>query len=205
MHNFYAWAIDEELLEVDPTARIRPKLTKTLPRPMPDKDVRRALAGADPMTRCWILLGAYEGLRCQEIAGIDREDVIEDEMMLRVVYGKGRKQRWVPLHPEVLAALRALPMRDQGPVFRRDRMLNRYPPAQLVQELNLYLKGLGIKSTAHSLRHAFATAVYEETHDLRLVQELMGHEDPATTAIYTASDSTKSGPAVRSLTFGSEA
>jgi site-specific recombinase XerD len=200
LHGFYAWAIDEGLLEEDPTVKIRrPKLTRTLPRPMPDADLRRAVDGAEPMVRCWLLLGAFAGLRCQEIAGLAVDDVLEYEGLLRVVYGKGRKERMLPLHPDVLAALLALPMPASGFVFRRKRMLNRYPPAQLVQELNAYLCGLGIESTAHSLRHYFASAIYEETHDLRLVQELLGHSDPATTAIYTKSDTSKSGPAVRAL------
>ncbi len=200
LHTFYGWAIDEELLEVDPTARIhRPKLTKDLPRPMPDEDLRLALDNAEPMVRCWLLLGAYEGLRCQEIAGLSREDVDEAAMTLRVVYGKGRKQRMLPLHADVLAALRALPMPASGAIFRRKRLLTRYPPAQLVQELNAYLNGLGIASTAHSLRHWFASHVYAETLDLRLTQEMMGHTSPDTTAIYTKADTSKSAPAVAAL------
>jgi site-specific recombinase XerD len=205
LHGFYAWAIDEELLDVDPTAKIsRPKLTKNLPRPMPEADVARALAGAEPMMRCWLLLGAFGGLRCQEIAGLSVADVDVEHGVLRVVFGKGRKERAVPLHPEVLESLQALPMPASGFVFRRAQRRDRYPAAQLVQELNAYLRSLGIKSTAHSLRHAFATAFYNETHDLRLTQELMGHESPSTTAIYTAPDWTVAGPAVAALRVRSE-
>jgi len=200
LSGFYTWAIDEELLEVDPTAKItRPNLKKTLPRPMTDADLRRALYGGEPMMRCWLLLGAYEGLRCQEIAGVSREDVDEDAMTLRVVYGKGAKERMLPLHADVLEALRALPMPARGPLFRRSRCLDRYPPYAVSQELNDYLRGLGIKSSAHTLRHYFASNVYAATLDLRLTQELMGHESADTTAIYTKADMGKGAGAVASL------
>jgi len=199
---FYAWAIDEGLLEANPVARIRrPKLPKTLPRPMPDADLERAIENADPMTRCWLLLGAYQGLRCREIAGLNREDVIESNGLLRVVAGKGDRERMVPLHPEVLAALRALPMPESGAVFRRKRLLTRYPPSQLGQELNIYLRSLGIASTVHSLRHWFGTSVYRQTRDIRLTQALLGHESPETTAIYAAFDPSTSVGAVTALGF----
>jgi hypothetical protein len=166
---------------------------------MVDDDLARALAGASGMTKCWLLLGAFEGLRCQEIAGLEREDVIEGEMKLRVVHGKGRKERMLPLHPEVLAALPALPMPLAGPLFRRPRKLDQYPPPALVVALNKYLRELDISSTAHTLRHWFGTAFYNQTQDLRLTQEMMGHEDPATTALYTQPDWQKTAPAVAAL------
>lgn len=200
LHVFYAWAIDEGVLESDPTAKIRrPKLDKTLPRPIPDVDLRRAIELADPQTLCWLLLGAYGGLRCKEIAGLSVEDVLADAGTLRIVRGKGAKDRMVPLHADVLAALRALPMPASGAVFRRKNYLDRYPAAQLVQEFNAYLRSLGIKSTAHTCRHWFASTLYQATHDLRLVQELLGHTSPETTAIYTKLDQSAAAGAVSLL------
>jgi site-specific recombinase XerD len=72
-----------------------------------------------------------------------------------------------------------------------------------VKELNTYLHSLGITSTAHSLRHRFATTIYEETRDLRLTQELMGHTSPETTAIYTQANHAGAAAAVAALTVGS--
>jgi len=60
--------------------------------------------------RCWLLLAAYQGLRCQENAGLKREDVLYELDLLRVVHGKGGKQRLIPLHPEVRRATMALPI-----------------------------------------------------------------------------------------------
>ena len=60
---------------------------------------------------------------------------------------------------------------------------------------------LGVSATAHQLRHWFATNLYQKTRDLRLTQEMMGHADPSTTAIYTAFDLRDATDAVQSLSF----
>jgi integrase len=88
------------------------RLRQLLPRPAPDHVVRRILAIAPPQIRCRTLLGAFEGLRCQEMARLRREDVLETEGLLRVVRGKGAYERIVPLHPDVWTGLGEPPMSD---------------------------------------------------------------------------------------------
>jgi integrase/recombinase XerC len=63
-----------------------------------------------------------------------------------------------------------------------------------------YLAGLGIDATGHQLRHWFGTGIYAATHDIRLTQELLGHQSPNTTAGYVAWAAVDAGPAVASLT-----
>lgn len=199
LHSFYEWALENGEIVVDPTAAIRrPKVRQTLPRPIPPEHLRLALDNADAQMRCWLMLGAYQGLRCLEIAGVDREDVIDTEGLLRVL-GKGGKERIVPLHPMVFAALDALPMPQRGMLFRRASLLDRYPAYTVSQDINAYLHGLGIPSTAHSLRHYFGTWVLRASHNLRTTQVLMGHSSPTSTAIYTAFDDAGAVEAVRSL------
>ncbi len=197
---FYEWGRAAGYLASNPVAEIdRPRRRRSLPRPMPDEDLRRALDEApSQMVRCWVALGAYAGLRCQEIAGLEVEDILTEQSLIRVVNGKGAKERMVPLNSSVLSALTLLPMPGHGPIFSRPRG-GSYPPWQLSQELNAYLHGLGIASTAHSLRHWFGTWVYRMSHDIRLVQELMGHESPQTTAIYTEFDQREAAPYVEKL------
>lgn len=198
---FYQWAVDEGHLEIDPTARIqRPKLRRKLPRPIPDKDLRKALANADPRMRCWLLLGALAGLRCQEIAGLTVEDVMEEDGILRVVEAKGGTERMVPIHGDIVEALRALPMPARGPVFRGIR--GRVTAGDVSHKTGDYLHGLGITSTPHALRHWYATEVYRSTLDLRLTQELMGHKSVTSTEIYARADMQKAGVAVRALRIG---
>lgn len=199
LRSFYGWAVDAGLIEASPALSVRrPRSPRTLPRPTPTAQLQLALSEAGPMVRCWLTLAAYGGLRCMEIAGLDRQDVLVEQGLIRI-YGKGSKERLVPLHPATLAALRALPMPASGPLFRRARCLDRYPAWQLSQELNAYLHGLGIAHTAHSLRHWFGSELYRQTRDLRLVQDLLGHESPTTTAIYTAWDREGANDAVLAL------
>jgi len=198
---FYAWAVEDELLPRNPAKSLRtPKYPRRLvPRPMPTEELQLALEHATPQMRCWLLLGAYGGFRCCEMAGLEREDVREVEGMLRITQGKGGHQRTMPLHPDVLQALEALPMPAHGPLFSRPLCGGRATPASVSESINAYLHALGIKSTAHTLRHWFASAVYGDTLDIRLTQELMGHASPDTTAIYAACDVSKSVPTVCAL------
>lgn len=188
LHVFYGWAIEEELTTEDPTARIRrPKMRRTLPRPIADEDLALALDHADPEMRAILLLAAYQGLRCQEIAGLDRSDVIDSAHppKLRVMQGKGGHERVVPLHPAVLEALLGLPMRSKGAVIRQPYGTP-YKPPRMSQKIREHLVGLGIDATAHQLRHWFGSEVYNASRDIRLTQELMGHQSPQTTAGYVS-------------------
>jgi integrase/recombinase XerC len=201
LHSFYVWAINEDLTEVDPTVRIvRPKLRRRLPRPADSSDLRRALSVANPIMRCWILLAAYQGLRCCEIAGVRRDDITQDPPILRVI-GKGDKERSIPLHPVVFEALQSLPMPGGGFVFRRFHG-GRYQPEAVSREINSFLHSIGIGSTAHQFRHWFATELYKGTRDLRLVQEVLGHSSPVTTALYTGVDIEGASEAVGRISAG---
>jgi integrase/recombinase XerC len=201
LHNFYEWVIRDEIGASDPTARIiRPRLPRALPRPASSVELRAALEQADPTRRCWLLLAAFMGLRCQEVAGMSRQDVLESEGLLRVVKGKGGVERILPLHPEVLSALGALPMPRVGWVFTRPRG-GPYPAAQLSHDFNIFLRSAGVSGSTHTLRHWFGTNLYAQTHDIRLTQEMLGHANMATTAIYTAFDRRAAGHAVGALNF----
>jgi integrase/recombinase XerC len=205
IHCFYVWAINEELTDHDPTARIiRPKLRRHLPRPAPTDQLADALKYGSPRLRAWIVLAAYQGLRVQEIAGLEREDIVEGEGLLRVVHGKGAKERLLPLHPEVFGALQGLPMPRTGRIFSRPRG-GAYSPQDLSLAFNRDLKDAGVEATAHQLRHWFATNLYSATHDLRLTQEMMGHSSPQTTAVYTAFDARAAVAGVGQLNLGGAA
>ena len=195
----------EELVDEDPTYRVaKPRLRCYLPRPAHSEQLAEALKYADPKFRCWLVLAAYQGLRVQEIAGLERADVEEGLGLLRVVHGKGDKPRMLFLHPEVLAALKALPMPRSGRIFLRP-MGGVYTPAVLSQSFNRALKDHGVDATAHQLRHWFATNLLRATHDLRVVQEAMGHSSPSTTAIYTAFDDQAMADGIASLTLDGSA
>jgi len=185
LHSFCSGAVAHGHLSPDPTATlIRPRLPQLLPRPISDADLAMALACACPMMRAWLCLGALAGLRCAEIANLDASDVLIAQGLIRV-YGKGGKERLVPLHDDIVDALRAADARKHGPLWPE------VTPARLSKLGNEYLAGLGIDDTMHSLRHWFGTKTYAECKDIRVVQELLGHASPTTTAMYAAWDQSR--------------
>lgn len=187
---FYRWATETaDLLSENPARRmVRPKVGRGLPRPIADTSLELAISTAPADVRCWLVLGAYAGLRAGEMSRLERRDVLDTVpspvMLLR---GKGGKERIVPASPRVLFELRAYGMPTRGPIFRRrDGRPGAPTPARVSQLVNGHLHDLGINDTGHSARHRYATGVYRLSKDLRLTQELLGHADPATTAIYAA-------------------
>ncbi len=205
IHGFYVWAISEELTETDPTAAIlRPKMRRVLPRPIDSDALHDAIEGARPQMKAMLLLAAFAGLRCQEIAGLERDDIIEAKSRIRVRHGKGAKERIVPLHPQILEALRLLPMPQSGRVFIRPQGGTHTPETMSIGIRDYLRQDCGIDATGHQLRHYFATEVYAFSKDIRVTQELLGHANPATTAGYVAYSHVDAAAAVGSLGFGSQ-
>lgn len=183
---FYVWAVKQRLVRKDPTEDIdRPKLPKRVPRPIGRDDLAHAFAEADLRMRCFLLLAAFAGARCMEIAALRVEDIHRDQGVL-LLHGKGDKERLVPLHPDVLRALTAFGLPRAGYVFRR-RDGHPLKPSTISRYVGGYLRSVGVDATAHMGRHAYATALYQLSGgDLRMTQDLLGHASPSSTAIYAA-------------------
>jgi integrase/recombinase XerC len=131
-----------------------------MPRPIASAELEAAVAGAPPREQAMLLLAAFEGMRCVEIARLTREDVFEHkDPPIIIAYGKGSKERIIPLHPEVLQALRRLPLPRTGPVFRYDSGAP-FTAQRVSQIANTYLHDAGTDSTMHQLRHFFGTHTY---------------------------------------------
>ena len=79
----------------------------------------------------------------------------------------------------------------------------RHTPVTVSVAIRSYFDELGIEASAHQLRHWFGTGIYAVTHDIRLTQELLGHQSPDTTAIYVAWAAVDAAPAVAALKIGS--
>lgn len=186
LHAFYRFSVREGLTTEDPTLTIdRPRLPKRLPRPLPPGDLARALEAADARQRAFLCLGAYQGFRISDMAGLCREDVLDDRepAMLRVIQGKGKKDRCLPLHPKTLEALQAYGLPDAGPIFQGAAG----GPMQVGHVgfiITRLFRYLGITATPHALRHAFGTNVYARSKDVFRTQRLMGHASVQTTMGY---------------------
>jgi len=192
---FYEWlAMYARLRPDNPAAQlIRPKRGRRLPRPIAEADLMHALGTAEPHIRIWLVLAAWAGLRAKEIALLRRANVLDRDsqpaLLIAADATKGATERLVPIGSFVHAELAAYGLPASGWMFRRlDGKPGPNTPARVSQACNAHLHSLGIAATLHQLRHRFGTQAYRAKKDLRAVQELMGHADPATTAVYTAYD-----------------
>lgn len=196
---FYQWALKERLVRKDPTEDlIRPKLPKRVPRPIARDDLAHAVSESDPRMRCFLLLAAFAGARCMEIAALRVEDIHRDQNVL-LLHGKGNKERLVPLHTDVLRSLTAFGLPRAGYVFRR-RDGKPLKPSTISRYVGKYLRSVGVDATCHQGRHAYATALYQLSGgDLRMVQDMMGHASPSSSAIYAAWSPARAAEVVEQL------
>lgn len=189
----------------DPLALIPPaRSPKPLPRPCPDPVIRKALFASDTRVQAMIMLAAEAGLRRAEIAVVARPDVItEREGSSLIVHGKGRRERTVPLTSAAVAAVARqfnhvspeIPWLFPSKGRHADTHLQ---PVRVGELVNEALPG---NWTAHTLRHRFATEAYRRSRDLLLVQTLMGHSKPETTAIYVGLDTTQARSVVDGISL----
>lgn len=175
VRRFYRWAFDQRWLPVSHVGMVPTVAgSRKAPKPIPQAEVIRALTRADDRMRRAILLGRYAGLRASEIAAARREHLHDGQLY---VLGKGSKERWVPAHLEVVAAFHGA---GSGFLFpsRNGGHISGATMSKLLAEV---LPG---GWTAHSLRHACGTDLYEQTGDLAVVAAILGHESTRTTERY---------------------
>lgn len=135
-----------------------------------------------------IAVGVYAGLRVAELAHLDRADVDLEVLTVLVRQGKGNKDRMVPLNVVAgVAVIDYLAQReDEDPalfVSRLGRRISTKAIRDLVKTLGQD-SGLKKNISPHKLRHTFATLTLAKGADVRVVQELLGHESLATTEGY---------------------
>jgi integrase/recombinase XerC len=137
------------------------------------------------------------GIRVSELTGLSEGDV-DDSLGILKVYGKGQKERIVPIGEKALAAIREyLPQRDRilgrlghkgrgSPLFINGRG-GRLTSRSVARILDKYILKCGLlrKVSPHALRHSFATHLLDAGADLRAIQELLGHVSLSTTQRYT--------------------
>lgn len=176
IRGYFTWATDERNphLDYDPSASLaRPRVPAGVPKPVTDDEVAAALDRSDEMWRRLVILAAYGGMRCCELATIRREHIGEQDTTIK---GKGGKSRKIPTMPNVWAAVRDLPRGPVGP--SRD--------AQWISRNALYhFARIGLDGvTMHRFRHWYATTMLANGVDLMTVSRYLGHASTATTAGY---------------------
>lgn len=201
LDDFYDWLVRTGQATDNPARRVpRPKLRAPLPRPIDRTRLDTLLHHCtdDPRMTLLIWLAAGAGLRVGEMAKLTDADVLRSKRpWVLHVTGKGGKERYVAVHPRVERALADYGI-PRGHLFTT---LNGRPYANhsLSALMCRYFDRIGVEDRPHSLRHFFATSVLEAGADLRVVQELLGHASPTTTAIYTKVSDHRRNDAVLAL------
>lgn len=195
LRSFFKFLCKKGYLAQNPVQRITsPKIGKKLPEFIYLKQMEKLLQTPD----CSTVLGARDqvilellygsGLRVSELAGLNQEDVDQDQLLLRV-RGKGKKERIVPMTQYAQKAIQKyLDMRENS---QKALLLNYQGSRLSVRSIRRILDKLAAEAGLpqhihpHMLRHSFATHLLDGGADLRSVQELLGHAKLSSTQIYT--------------------
>lgn len=172
---FYAWCAREGYREDPTTALPKVRVPQGNPRPAAADTVQALLHTANQRTRTMVLLMVFCGLRSCEVAGVRHEHVRTESggLWLVIPRAKGGSRQDVPIPSAVAGELLACPEWDLS--------------AQAVQKAvkAALVKAGDKKTTPHQLRHYYGTTALASTPNLRIVQTMMRHSSPATTARYT--------------------
>jgi integrase/recombinase XerD len=173
---------------------VRPLRIVNEPRKAPvvlsQEEVARLLEAAPGLKYKAALSVAYgAGLRVSEVANLKVSDIDSERMTLRVEQGKGQRDRYVMLSPQLLELLRDWwrASRPQVWLFPGQNPINPMASRQLNRAVHAAkdLAGISKRVSPHTLRHSFATHLLEQGVDIRVIQVLLGHAKLETTALYT--------------------
>jgi integrase/recombinase XerD len=183
---FTAWMLRTGVRPDNPALTTpTPKRPRGVPRPVPTEDLSLILAQVNRRrTRAMILLAALAGLRVHEIAKFRGED-IDTRTGVITVTGKGGVTAIIPAHSDLIITAHFFPRRGYWFPGYGDHSDRPIAPSSVGSAITAVMKRAGLTATAHQLRHWYATNLLSAGVDLRIVQELMRHASPATTAIYT--------------------
>ena len=194
-------------MDSDPTVHLEGiKVARGVPKPLNMEEVLRVLAspaGDEPVVvrdRAFLEFLYATGARVSEACGLDIDDIDMNQGLVRL-FGKGSKERIVPVGRTALEAVRAylddgarqglIPQGGRSGADRRalfltnsGRRLNRQKAWDIVRTAGVRA-GLREELSPHAMRHTCATHMLEHGADLRIVQEMLGHASISTTQVYT--------------------
>jgi integrase/recombinase XerD len=204
VRTYFGFLVGEGRVTADPSDRLEsPRRGRVLPDTLSVRDVEALLAAPNidqPLAwrdRALLELAYGAGLRVSELCGLLTTDLLLTENLVRV-FGKGGKERLVPIGRSVIGAVSVYlhqlrPELDRGRTQGRLLLNGRGQPLSRVGAWGIVKRAavradIGKRVTPHTLRHSFATHLLEGGADLRAVQEMLGHADLSTTQIYTHVD-----------------
>lgn len=201
--SFFGFMVAEGHIKLDPTENMSsPSVGKALPKPIPINQVRLLLEQPAKLStaeakrdRAMLELLYASGMRISELVALNLGDVNTEGNYFVRCFGKGRKERIIPLYEKIATAIKKYVNEDRPKLAhgKKDTALflnargERLTRQGFWQKLKEYVKSAGLNSkiSPHTLRHSFATHMLSGGADLRSVQELLGHANISTTQVYT--------------------
>lgn len=199
LKSFYNYYMRMGNINSNPTDEIdRPKIEKKIPEFLTLEEVSSLLNFKvnnefEARNKAILELLYSSGLRISELTNLELSNIDLDECLVRVM-GKGSKERIVPLGDYAIEALKEyiyfyrpmLNKNNSSYIFLNNRggILSRQFIFKVIKE-ECIKKGIRKNVSPHTLRHTFATHLLKNGADLRIIQELLGHENLSTTQIYT--------------------
>lgn len=205
LKNFFQFLLLDGILQTSPVDHLEtPKISVSFPNFLTLEEIEQLLHSIDRST----LLGERNfaiiemlygcGLRVSELVNLKVGDIFPEENFVRV-FGKGSKERLVPIADATVAVLQnyLLHVRPLFPIHekhrdivflnRRGKKLTREMIFTIIKETSI-IAGVDKKISPHTFRHSFATHMLQNGADLRSIQLMLGHENLSTTQVYTHSD-----------------
>lgn len=200
----FGWALDEQLINLDPTVRLKaPRRKKQVPRGLSDAKLKKVLMAQEAglISSDWrivrdatlIYFITYTGVRRFEACGLRWKDIDQEECSA-IITGKGNKERKLPLHKRIIPLLDNLKSSSpntRGHVFCKidgtpfhENYVNRIFDTMIRDQV-------GFRVSPHQLRHTFATRLVNAGAGIDAVQDLLGHESIATTRVYVSTNTTR--------------
>jgi len=166
-----------------------PRKAHTLPNVLSQQEVKTLLAKvSNPKHKTMLLLAYACGLRVSEIIALRLRDIDSGRMIISIKAAKGKKDRCVMLPELLLKELRSYYTTYQPKEWLFEGQFQEQYSTRSIQKVFSVAKikaGIKKEVTLHSLRHSFATHLHEAGTDIRIIQELLGHNDSKTTERYT--------------------
>lgn len=209
IRTFFKFLKKNEIINDNPTISIEASKTEVRSEPIymkldEAKKYIKAVNDYDSINRIRdlsiIKLFLYSGLRVSELVNLNLENIDFDNKSIKF-FGKGNKERILPLHNDIIKTMNhyLLQRKDITVKYKSEEdalFISRHGRRISVRSIQLlvkkYAKLAGIKNaskiTPHKLRHTFASLLYYQTKDLKILQDLLGHSSITTTQIYTHTD-----------------
>ena len=203
LRKFYQWLVRQNIQKINPMLEIdSPKKRRSLPVALTVDEINHLLEQPNTNKKLGLRDRALletlyaTGIRVSELINLKFND-LHEELKLIKVFGKGSKERLIPISEVALSWIDSYKEKVRDPLIlkvgqnsdfiflnSRGTALTRQAVWQIIKK---YCNMAGIQKnvTPHTLRHTFATHLLENGADLRVVQEILGHSDISTTQIYT--------------------